>query len=325
MAGCTFRRGAKETRGRKRKWSTANARQANQTRIRLYKEAKGEREIAWAEVLKKSRVPKVHPSTAARSLARNGIDIKARTPRQKPARTTARQAERVRVCTQWQSKPGTFFSNEVDLIMDNKYWPIPMSDAAKRHARMGKVRFHLRTRGEGLTAGFTKPSKSRHRMNPGGSALVCAGIIGGKVRVWHYLSRTWNASEAEKLYREVLVKALKKFRPGRKSYKIIEDNDPSGYKSNAANDAKHDLNITPLDYPPYSPDLNPLDFFLWAELERRMSAKTPRGSETVSRYKNRLRRTSMSIPENIIRKAVESLHRRAAAFVQAGGGDIARD
>ena len=49
VAGSSFRRGAKETRGRKRKWSTANARRANATRIRLYKDAKGEREITWSE------------------------------------------------------------------------------------------------------------------------------------------------------------------------------------------------------------------------------------------------------------------------------------
>ena len=155
--------------------------------------------------------------------------------------------------------------------------------------------------------------------------MVCAGIICGRVRVWHYLPRTWNASEAAKLYRGILIRALKKHRPGRRSYKIIEDNDPTGYKSNAANEAKHELNITPVKFPPYSPDLNPLDFFLWAEVQRRMAARTPRGRETVSQYKQCLRRAAMSIPENMVRKAVEALPGRAAAVVQAGGGDIARD
>ena len=162
-------------------------------------------------------------------------------------------------------------------------------------------------------------------MNSGGAALVCAGIIGGRVRVWHYLPRTWNASEAAKLYRGVLIKALKKYRSGRRSYKIIEDNDPTGYKSNAAREAKEELKIVPMKFPPYSPDLNPLDFFLWAEVQRRMAARTPRGRETMSQYKQRLRRTAMSIPETIVRKAVEALPARAAAVVQAGGGDIARD
>ena len=83
VAGSTFRRGVKETRGRKRKWSINNARQANAKRIRLYKDAKSEKEVTWAEVLKKSRVPAVHPSTASRSLARSGIEIKARRPREK--------------------------------------------------------------------------------------------------------------------------------------------------------------------------------------------------------------------------------------------------
>lgn len=54
-----------------------------------------------------------------------------------------------------------------------------------------------------------------------------------------------------------------------------EDNDPSGYKSKKALDAKDSLGITALDFPRYSPDLNPMDFFLWEEVERRMAKSAP--------------------------------------------------
>ena len=104
------------------------------------------------------------------------------------------------------------------------------------------------------------------------------------MRLWHYLPRTWNGTEAEKLYRGPVIKAPKKHRPQRKSYNIIEDNDPTGYKSNAAIKAKEELKVTPMVFPLYSPDLNPLDFFLWAEVQRRMAAQTPRRRESASDY-----------------------------------------
>lgn len=178
VAGSTFNRGGVETRGRKRSLSTTNVRRVNATRMRLYKDAKGEREVTWGEVLRKSRVPEVHPTTAARSLQRLGIDVKARTPREKPVRTTAHKAKRVEVCTAWQRKPVSFFCKDVDMILDNKYWPIPMSTAAKRHANMRRVRFHLRTRREGLRPGLQNGVNEGvwHRVGVGFAEVVFTSI-----------------------------------------------------------------------------------------------------------------------------------------------------
>ena len=58
-----------------------------------------------------------------------------------------------------------------------------------------------------------------------------------------------------------------------------QDNDPAGYKSKKALDAKDSLGITALDFPRYSPDLNPMDFFLWEEVERRMTKSAQRGPD----------------------------------------------
>ena len=45
------------------------------TRMRLYKDAKGEKEVTWGEVLRKTRVPEVHPTTAAdRGTCVGGMD-----------------------------------------------------------------------------------------------------------------------------------------------------------------------------------------------------------------------------------------------------------
>ena len=61
---------------------------------------------------------------------------------------------------------------------------------------------------------------------------------------------------------------------------LAEDNDPSGYKSGKGNQAKRDLRIKTVEWPRYSPDLNPLDFSFWKQLNRRMDANAPKGFES---------------------------------------------
>jgi hypothetical protein len=76
--------GAVETRGRKRKLSDRAVAAINTKRKDLIAKADGCREIKWEEVIQKSRVRKVHATTAQRSLKKAGIDVAARAPRQKP-------------------------------------------------------------------------------------------------------------------------------------------------------------------------------------------------------------------------------------------------
>ena len=85
-------------------------------------------------------------------------------------------------------------------------------------------------------------------------------------------------AQALRLYRGVKYPALRKHRKAKRRYTIVEDNDPTGYKSNAAKAAKKDLGIEPIEFPAYSPHLNPLGFGLWDEAEARMNAQqAPRG------------------------------------------------
>lgn len=52
--------------------------------------------------------------------------------------------------------------------------------------------------------------------------------------MWHYLPDRWSGAAASDLYRKVVVKALRRWRPGKAKYVLVEDNDPTGYKSAAA-------------------------------------------------------------------------------------------
>ena len=58
--------------------------------------------------------------------------------------------------------------------------------------------------------------------------------------------------------------------PAKASPSILEDNDPTGYKSSKAKAVKKLLKYKIVSLPRYSPDLNPMDFFLWADIEKRM-------------------------------------------------------
>ena len=187
------------------------------------------------------------------------------------------------------------------------------------------MRFHLRKRSEGLKPGFTKPGTKRSRVSPGASANICAGIIGNRIRILYYLPKQWNGDEAAALYRGPIIKALRRYRGKKSSYKVIEDNDPAGYKSGVGKQAKRDLNIVPEVWPRYSPDLMPLDYSIWKLVENRMDKHTPTANETVEGFKARLKRTALRLPAELVKKVVAGIPKRAAAIVDAKGGNISLD
>ena len=77
--------------------------------------------------------------------------------------------------------------------------------------------------------------------------------------------------------------------------------------------------------PAYSPDLNPLDFSLWEEVQKRMLDRAPKNVETVAAYKKRLRLTALRLPSTIVTKAVEAMPGRMKDIVEAKGYSIKRD
>ena len=105
---------------------------------------------------------------------------------------------------------------------------------------------------------------------------------------------------------------------------IIEDNDPTGYTSGKAIAAKKELKIEAFTFPRYSPDLNPLDFYVWHEVGQKRLANL-KGPPSVKKFKKELRRIALALPEEQVRAAAASMKKRAASVVEAKGGDIARD
>ena len=85
------------------------------------------------------------------------------------------------------------------------------------------------------------------------------------------------------------------------------------------------LKMSAVPFPKYSPDLNPMDFFVWAEVNRRMASQSPPANESQIAFKKRLRKTALGIPASAIRAAVGKIKAKAAEVVLSKGGRIPSD
>ena len=85
------------------------------------------------------------------------------------------------------------------------------------------------------------------------------------------------------------------------------------------------MNIKTIFWPRYSPDLMPLDFTLWNDINRRMRKNAPVGLESAVAFKARLRRMALRTSTKTVRKAVEAMRTRAKQIWEAKGKNIARD
>ena len=72
-----------------------------------------------------------------------------------------------------------------------------------------------------------------------------------------------------------------------------------------------------IPWPPYSPDLNPLDFFVWGYVMQQVRRIKP---ETIDELKAVVEDVVSSIPEEMIRKSVANLRKRCEACLAADGG-----
>lgn len=325
LKGRTFKRGRAETRGRPRRLTRHNLRSLDKARMRLVKKMDGDGEVHWEDVIRAARVPLVDRTTASKALRAAGYDIRWRNPRTKPPRSGMDEAHRAKMCDKLRKLPDAFWTEKVDAYIDCKRWSVPRNLRGHSYLNKLKVRGHLRTPAEGLKKGFTKPDKRKHRRNVGPLVNVFAAIVGNRIRIWHYLPKRWGGVAAEAVYRKVLAPALKRHRGAKRTYTILEDNDPTGFKATPAVNAKEELKIQPIDFPTYSPDLNPLDFAVWQEVEKRMSGQRTPKSETIDGFKDRLKRTAKSIPAGVVRKMLSSIKKRAQGIYECGGGNMPRD
>ena len=256
--------------------------------------------------------------------ALHGRNICFRRMREKPVLTPADVAERVAFAARYRHKPAKWWASHVHMSIDVKLFQVFLHGAARDQAAKQTVKGVFRAPGQGLHGPYLKPSR-RLKQNTGAKAVrVLAGVGQDRVLVWEYLPQNvWNGDMARRMYTGPIRSALQHACPGRTTYNVLEDNDPSGFKSSKGIEGKKTARIHCFDIPKRSPSLNVCDFALWDEVNRRMRAAErgwgPRKTESRPQYLARLRRTALGLPSSFIQKSVEDMRRRCQRLHAAAG------
>jgi hypothetical protein len=162
------------------------------------------------------------------------------------------------------------------------------------------------------------------RYTTGKPAVITAGVGNGRVRLWHVVGERWNGKAAVKMYTGPLKEACQRGWPRKRFHRILEDNDPSGYKSNVGIAAKETSKLKVFAIPPRSPDLNVCDYALWSQINRSMrrrEASFPSSKkESRDEYLYRLKQSAKRLSRSFINRAVEDMKRRCQRLHAARGG-----
>ena len=126
------------------------------------------------------------------------------------------------------------------------------------------------------------------------------------------------------MYRGPILEALQREYPGRKTFRLLEDNDPSGFKTRRTIAAKAELGIEVFEIPKRSPQLNVCDYALWTEVQKRMRRQEkrlrPSFRESRVAFMRRLRRTALRLPATFINSSMRKMKIHCEKLRDAEGG-----
>ena len=248
-----------------------------------------------------------------------------RTLYEKPEITSVDRTKRMEFADAHGARTAAQWNTYLHAVIDNKTFQVYKNGKARDHAARRRIRGVYRTRRRVYTKGNTKPPGALKKNTGAKSVMVTCALGAGRVIMWHVVpDNKWNANAAEDMYTNALHPRLQHTYPSTRRFRVLEDNDPAGYKSRKGEQAKRNLRIDAVSLPPRSPDLNPLDYTVWAEINRRMRSQEkawPAGkSESRAQFLQRLRRTAMGLPPAYINKAIGNLTKRIALMKTARGG-----
>ena len=317
----------KKKQGRKPALSEAQKDQLVKKVEYMIKKAKGEWRVT-ADMVRKTLRLKVSTKCVLGALHSRGIYFRAM--RQKPLLTEQDIMDRHQFAKTYARKTKQWWLHHIQLTIDVKYFRVYLDKEARSRAAKEGTWGAFRQKGQGLDAPYVRPSK-RLKWNPGARGVhVLAGVGNGRVLVWRYLDSKkkvmWSGRTAAECYRGPIQKALEKHYPMRPRWNILEDNDPTGFRSRAGLAAKTDVGITTFTIPKRSPQLNVCDYAVWTEVERRMRRQEQKFSsgkrESRADFMERLRRTALRLPARFINESIMGMRLRCQRLLAAKGGHI---
>lgn len=195
----------------------------------MVKAAKARREVTMAMLLKRTKT-KVGARCVHRALVKHGV--KFRRLRSKPILTSQDKKERYKFAKKYKNKPASFWLNRVHLHIDCKNFPVYADASARDYAAMRSVRGVYRTLGQGLDEAYVVAPKHMKYNTNVKSCRILGGVAKAGVILWHDYGPKWNGRVAADTYNGPMVTSLRQAWPRTRSFTVLEDNDPTGFKSN---------------------------------------------------------------------------------------------
>ena len=197
----------------------------------------------------------------------------------------------------------------------------------RKQAAQHQTHGAYRSPGQGLDGAYVKPKKNA-KVNTGAqSSLIIAAVGAGRMMMWHDVPYgRWNEGAAASMHTKPLKTAFSNAWGQKRHFAVLEDNDPTGFKSGKGARAKKDAGIKPFAIPKRSRDLSVCNYAIWKEVNMRMrkqELKWPAAKrETRKAYLSRLRRTALKLPADFINKSIGDMKRRCQRLYNAAGGFI---
>jgi hypothetical protein len=284
-------------------------------------QADAEREVTLAMVMKRCRV-KVCEKVVAQALHKRGYWF--RKLRSKMILTPHDVAARYAWSKKYKGNSKMWWRKSVHIHLDNHCFKCATTGFARRLLAKRRVRGVYRKKQKSLRPAHIKPNPKLRLSTGAKGILKMGGVGGGKVLVWETIHGAWSGEQAATMYGSVVAPALKKRYQGRGAFTILEDNDPTGNCSKKGIASKAAKKLRVLSIPKRSPDLNVLDYSIWAEVERHMRDQQRKMSktkhETRAQFERRLDRTAFALPPAYINRAVENMQKRCRLLYEAEGG-----
>ncbi|GFV51420.1 transposable element Tc3 transposase [Trichonephila clavipes] len=187
--------------------------------------------------------------------------------------------------------------------------------AVRKYQKRFSTRFDLERDQD--TRFYTSKIKERHHYG-GPGVLVWGGIMLNGRTEFHIFDR--GSVIGNRYCEEVLLPHVRLFRGAIGPDFIFMDDNSRPHRTLAVEELLESEDVTQMDWPAYSPDLNPIEH-VWNALERRIAPRL-RHPENTQQLKQMLIEEWALLPQEMLHQLVLSMRRRYEATIAVRGGHI---
>ena len=162
---------------------------------------------------------------------------------------------------------------------------------------------------------YQDPTISQRDRHGGGSVMVWGGISRNHKTSLHCVQGSMTGvSYRDSILQPVVLPTLQAMGP----QAILQDDNARPHRARVVNDFLRQHQITRMEWPACSPDLNPIEH-LWDVVGRRLRGNHPQPVNPAQLFQF-LQQEWNAIPQENVRRLTDSMRRRCLACIRANGG-----